>query len=361
MIRYGSVRGKVLTLASLQSAITADATGHKDEDVRKAVAGWLGKAKSRTTQLIAAGAYIDLPKWNKLPVAKKAGLQRPIALEWASVKYLFMEVQNEKCAYCERKLAARGQGGAAEHDLEHFRPKNPVKKWPAPAEIKFPTGGPSTTGYFWLAFHLLNYCTACSKCNSGLKSNYFPVAGPRGSCPTEPGGAFHAAERPLLIYPLGKVDDDPEDVIRFRGITALPPHLDPLLPVRGDADDHLSRRARVTIAFFDLNGRPELLWGRAERLRELEKSLAALNDLGASGEQRAAAQDDIRRLTDGYSEHTACVRGMVRLYQADPQVAREYFRAVRDYLNSKTPASYFERAGRIVSGPPAAPNQGSPT
>jgi hypothetical protein len=346
MIRYSTIRGKPLTLAALQAAIRADVTEHPDEAVRKVVAGWLKKAKARTVQLRSAGAYIDLEKWKKLSAAEKAVTPKPIAIEWAAVKYLFMELQNEKCAYCERKLAARGDGGAAEHAVEHFRPKNPVREWPAPAGIDFPTGSEAAPGYFWLAFHLLNYCTACTKCNTGLKSNYFPIGGKR--CPplTTLGKKLHAVERPFLIYPLGTHDDDPEDVIRFRGIAAFPPQQDPLLPPPQRSDVHRNRRARVTIAFFDLNGRSELLWGRAEKLRELEKSLADLKP-EAGKKRTATAQDDIRRLTDGFSEHTACVRGMIRLYRKDPTKARELFGTVRAYLKSKTPATYFEHAGRV--------------
>ena len=124
--------------------------------------------------------------------------------------------------YCERKLAARGKGGAAEHDLEHFRTKNPVKSWPAPKEIDFETGGAYEAGYYWLAFNLLNYCTSCKKCNAGFKSNYFPVAGPRLEPPDGPSASAARSEQPFLIYPLGTIDDDPEEVIRFRGLAAFP-------------------------------------------------------------------------------------------------------------------------------------------
>jgi hypothetical protein len=354
MIRYATLRGKPLTLAALRDAVQTDLTKHDDPDVRKAVAGWLDRAKERTDQLVAAGKYLDLKKWKKLSVAEKVLIPKPIAVDWSSVKYLFMEIQNEKCAYCERKLAASGEGGAAEHDLEHFRTKNPVKAWPAPAEIDFSTGSPSDPGYYWLAFHLLNYCTACKKCNTGLKSNYFPVAGTRAVPHAIPGRRLHATERPFLIYPLGTGDDDPEAVIRFRGIAAFPPEKDPLLSPRTRSHVHRNRRARVVIAFFDLNGRQELLWGRAERLRDLEKALADLNDPGTPTGQRTAAKNDIERLTDGFSEHTACVRGMIRLYQKDVATARQFFDAVRAYLDSKTPKTYFEQAGKIVETPSPA-------
>jgi hypothetical protein len=313
MIRYATLPGgATITLKTLEAAIKADATGHADPEVRAAVRDWVKKAKARTAQLLAAGAYIDDKKWQRLSAAEKAAIARPIDLDWSSVKYLFMKIQNEKCAYCERRLASRGsKGGPAEHDLEHFRPKNSIKRWPASKVIDFPTGGPDV-GYYWLAFHLLNYCTACSTCNRGFKSNHFPVAGKRLRPPSVPSSRAAAAERPLLIYPLGLADDDPEELIRFRGTAAFPPDEDPLLDPEATRDLHRNRRARVTIEFFGLNDREELRRGRAEKLRELEKSLALINNGNAA--EKKAARDDLCRLKDGSSEHTACVRAMIRLY-----------------------------------------------
>lgn len=204
MIRYATFPdGTPVTLKTLCEAVEADATGHTDPKIRAGVKGWLDNAKARTKQLLDAGAYVNLKKWEKLPATRKAALPKPIGVNWSSVKHVFMLIQNEKCGYCERKLAARGDGGAGEHDLEHFRPKNPVKAWPAPKSIDFPTGAADAAGYYWLAFHLLNYCTACTKCNSGFKSNYFPVAGPRCQAPDVPTKTLNDRERPFLVYPLG--------------------------------------------------------------------------------------------------------------------------------------------------------------
>jgi hypothetical protein len=337
MIRYATLPGGAkISLKTLEAAIKADATGHADPEVRKAVRDWVKKAKARTAQLLAVGTYIDTNKWQRLSAAEKEAIAKPIDLEWSSVKYLFMKIQNEKCAYCERKLASQGDGGAAEHDLEHFRPKSPIKAWNAPKAIDFPTGGPDT-GY---------YCTACKKCNSGFKSNQFPVAGNRLRPPAGPTSPATRAERPFLIYPLGLADDDPEELIRFRGITAHPPAEDPLLDPKARRNLHRNRRARVTIEFFGLNRRDELLWGRAEKLRDLEKALTLINRGTAT--EKIAAQDDIRRMTDGFSEHTACMRAMLRLYQSDVKIARALFQVIREYLDSKTPKTYFEKAGRFL-------------
>jgi hypothetical protein len=352
MIRYATLPdGTTITLESLRAAVEADAAGHPDRNIRKGLKDWLARADDRTAQLLAGKAYFEMDKWRKLKAAGKRSLAKPIAVEWTVVKYLFMAIQNDKCAYCERKLAAGGHGGAAEHDLEHFRTKNPVKSWRAPSEIDFETGGPFEQGYYWLAFHLLNYCTACKKCNTGFKSNYFPVAGTRIQPPDGPTPRTLRSEKPFLIYPLGTIDDDPEDVIRFRGLAACPPALDPNLAEKDRVDSHRNKRARVVIAFFGLNDREELLWGRAEKLRELEKSLAQLNS--GVGTDARLAQDDIERLTSGFSEHTACVRAMIRLYREDVNTARSFFEEVREYLDSKTPKNYFERSGKFESSPPS--------
>ena len=353
MIRYATLPdGTAITLKSLREAVEADATNHADAEIRKAVKNWVAKAKNRTAQLLFAKAYMDLDKWRKLNAALKAAIPKPLPVEWSSVKYLFMQIQNDKCAYCERKLAAIGDGGAAEHDLEHFRTKNPVKKWSAPPEIDFETGEALDKGYYWLAFHLLNYCTACKKCNTGFKSNYFPVAGTRLQPPDGPSVEGLRTEKPFLIYPLGTLDEDPEEVIRFRGLAACPPALDPSLSRAEQRDLHRNRRARVVIAFFDLNKRDELLWGRAEKLRELEKSLALINS--GTPEQVMHAKADIVRLTDGFSEHTACIRAMLRICDRDLEAARSLFDEARAYLSSKTPTPYRKRSGQFERAPPTS-------
>jgi hypothetical protein len=48
---------------------------------------------------------------------------------WSDVKPVYMTLQHSKCAYCERKLEGEPFGNI-EHDVEHYRPKSSVKKWP---------------------------------------------------------------------------------------------------------------------------------------------------------------------------------------------------------------------------------------
>jgi hypothetical protein len=360
MIRYSLIRPaspapQPLTLANLHAAILHDAANHLDAEVKKSITGWLDKARDRTKQLIDLGDYLDREKWKKLPAADRAGITEPIAVDWADVKYLYREIQHNKCAYCERKLPVaapqlnppnrRRTTGAGEHDVEHFRPKNAVKRWPPG---KGPALGAPHGGYYWLAFDLLNYCTVCITCNRELKGSYFPIAGVRGAAHA-PLAQLNATEQPLLIYPLGSVDDDPEDVIRFIGINAFPPCKDPFLPPQKQNDVLRNQRATTTIEFYDLNGRVDLLQGRAERIRELEKAFALCNH--GTPKEQADAADDVVRLRDESSDHTACVRAMIRLYQNNVAVARQIFELVREVLATKTPAAFVKKAGKFREAP----------
>ena len=77
------------------------------------------------------------PKWRKAADTRTAELKIAKAYtsgspSWSDVKSVYMRLQYNKCAYCERPL-----GSNIEQDVEHFRPKNAVKAWPG--RIK---GGP---------------------------------------------------------------------------------------------------------------------------------------------------------------------------------------------------------------------------
>ena len=136
---------------------------------------------------------------------------------WSEIKPVYMELQHFKCGYCEKWLESIDYG-AIEHDMEHYRPKSSVKAYPR--EYDFRTGDAWAMGYFRLAYHPLNYLTACKTCNSGLKSNYFPIAATRIDGANHPRGLVR--EQPFLLYPISDLDDDPEDLIGFDGITAIP-------------------------------------------------------------------------------------------------------------------------------------------
>src|SRR5713101_8429748 len=134
------------------------------ERIEAEVPGWLKRAQQKTDKFIAARQYEEASSI------------------WSDVKSVYMKIQFDKCVYCERQLASPGLGGTIEHDLEHFRPKNGVEEWPTSAmqqsrniAFDFPLGHAYPSGYYWLAYHVLNYSAACKKCNTPLKLNFFPI------------------------------------------------------------------------------------------------------------------------------------------------------------------------------------------
>ena len=204
-----------------------------DALVEKRVPGWLDRAKSRTEGFRKKGKYEE-----------KSSI-------WGEVKPVLMEVQGgAKCCFCERQFEA-GDLGRHELDIEHYRPKGSVKKWKCPPELvqegvslTEPPG--SGKGYYLLAYHLLNYAAACKACNSGLKKDYFPIAGKYDLDGEEPERLTD--EQPWLLYPIGRLDVDPEEVITFHGIFP-----------KSTSDDRASRlRGLVTIVFSAYQLRTEL-------------------------------------------------------------------------------------------------------
>lgn len=284
MIRYS------ITRAQLEQELEAEQPG------------WLRRARARTKKFLAAGKYKE-----------KESI-------WSEVKAVYMRLQHNKCAYCERQLTSPDYGGAIEHDLEHYRPKNEVPAWPpvstdedGPVSISFPTGAELPAGY---------YATSCKKCNSPLKRNFFPIAGARATVGTDALGL--AAEQPYLVYPLGDGDEDPEELLTFSGITAIP----------RKKNGPRWRRARVMIEFFKLNSREELLRERANQLIRLANALTVLEHSSAPTERKELAERDIAHLQQPSSPHASCVRAACELYQQDPRSAWKLFHAADDYLGS---------------------------
>jgi hypothetical protein len=247
---------------------------------------------------------------------------------WNRIKPVYMSLQHGKCAYCERRLAAENFGGAIEHDMEHYRPKGAVPAWPSAGiardrkiSYRFATGEAFPEGYFLLAYHIFNYATACKKCNSPLKANYFPIAGERaqGDDP-----ATLKTERPFLLYPLGDLDEDPEEVLTFDGINPVP-------RMRRGAR---WRRARVIIDFFELDQREELLRERAEKIVAVFLALEILQS--GREENRELAGRAIETLLSPSSAHVNCGRAFRALYQADRDRAEEIVRKAQSYLDTQS-------------------------
>jgi len=79
---------------------------------------------------------------------------------WSEIKQVFIDLQERKCAFCERPLESK-----KEYDVEHFRPKGSVKPWkPTAALIAAGVTINQTTtkepGYHLLPYNLLNYTVA---------------------------------------------------------------------------------------------------------------------------------------------------------------------------------------------------------
>lgn len=293
MIRYP------ISLDELRAQVEAEAPG------------WLADAADRTQRFRRLGRYEEA------------------MTSWSRVKRIYMRLQVEKCAYCERRLASEDFGGAIEHDLEHYRPKKGVRKWPSEAiarerniAYRFATGEAFPEGYYLLAYHVFNYATACKKCNSPLKSNYFPIAAGRRIQGDDP--ADLQEERPFLPYPLGDLDEDPEEILTFIGINPVPKLK------RGPR----WRRAKVTIDFFELDQREELWRERAEKIVALFLALEMLDDGNES--RRNLATRAVEALSSPASAHTSCGRAFRTLHGKDRNRANEIAQAAQAYLDSQS-------------------------
>ena len=155
---------------------------------------------------------------------------------WSRIKHVFTSIQHFKCGYCERLMPrpqrragadAIGQtwGGRREYDLEHFRPKRQVTRWPTTAsgiQYEFETGEHMDGGYPWLAYDCLNYLVSCKTCNLDNKKTCFPVSGQRGTDGDDV-RQLNQSERPFLVNPVGTDDVPPEELVSFHGFLAAPP------------------------------------------------------------------------------------------------------------------------------------------
>lgn len=280
MIRYP------ITSMELESAVESEKRG------------WMAKARQKTDVFRTAREFNEPANHNS----------------WGEIKGAFIRIQMNKCAYCERSFGY-SRRSRIEHDIEHFRPKNSVKLWPpngSNLSYSFATGDADEKGYYLLAYNILNYTTACKTCNSILKTTHFPILA-RRKTDTDDFAALKN-EKPLLIYPIGDLDDDPETLINFEGILPVPKYK------RGDR----YRRARVTIDLFELDTREDLPKQRAEIILKLWLAHSVLRSLGINGEVRADAQKIINLATSPSSPRTNCARAFSRLCEQDLTKAREY-------------------------------------
>jgi len=279
---------------------------------------WLRDAATRTAAFRAAGKYDEKLK---IQSGNREINASPI---WSRIKPVYMRIQHEKCAYCERQLSSE-EWGRGEHDLEHYRPKSKARAWVLSAALRREgvtltpvLQGRQDPGYHLLAYHPLNYCASCKTCNSGLKSDIFPIAGvrtPSGDNPRRLGD-----EQALLIYPMGSIDADPETLIDFEGVSPR------AVPTQGFARS----RALATISFFQLKNP-----ARKELYRERARQIVAVYGFLL---HRTTAGDVWDQLIEQYraphAPHTSCTRSFIRLFETNRQEADEFFQLARGYLNS---------------------------
>jgi hypothetical protein len=268
---------------------------------------WLARAEDRTKAFVAAGKFAEASSI------------------WSEIKTVFIELQHQKCAYCERSLPGEAFG-SAEYDLEHYRPKGRVQAWPAQTDglnYAFKTGTKNANGYYWLAYTLGNYAVACKSCNSGLKLDRFPIAGVRGKTVTDI-AALNEAEKPFLLFPIGGTDDNPRDLIGFLGA----------VPFTKAKMGRKQRRAQVTIDFFRLGDpkREELFRDRFELIRSVWGQIKIANDPNGTPEEREDAKATLEVLRSSRSAHSSCANAFVQLFEQDPRKAYAVAREAAKYL-----------------------------
>jgi hypothetical protein len=263
---------------------------------------WLEKAARRTNKFLELGRYEE-----KTTI-------------WSAVKPVYMRLQHNKCVFCERKLETETYG-KIEHDLEHFRPKSSVLAWPDPNRhpgVRFPygTGDDAPAGYYWLAYDLENYAAACKVCNTSFKLNYFPIAGFRATPTT-----VLAEEMPLLCYPLGELDADPQSLVTFTATTAVP----------AAQDGHDRRRGEIIIEFFGLNKRENLHFERAEIISAFGGGLlAARNNLINQTQKQI-----IDEAKSSFFPHAGCLRAFLKLWLDDQPLAVQVYQSCFKYMWSQ--------------------------
>ena len=249
--------------------------------------------------------------------------------DWGDIKDVFVRIQHFKCGYCERLMptpqrrpgndGAERWGGRREYDVEHFRPKGSVTRWPdahSGLRYDFDTGDAMAGGYSWLAHDCLNYLVSCKTCNQDNKKDFFPISGHRGT-DRDGAGRLNRSERPFLVNPVGAGDVKPEELIGFHGVIATP------RAARG----HKRRRGTIIIDLFGLNLRDDLIQQRCNLVIAMWPYLERRRT-GDTREQQDAARE-IDRLTKPAAYHANCARSLRDLHAHDLAAAQRCYDAAR--------------------------------
>ena len=275
--------------------------------------------------------------------ASSKGWLKKKAKSWSDVKPAYLALQANLCAYCEGgRDYIRSEVSAAdqlpkekdgEFAVEHFRPKGKTDAWPDPFSLQRLTDSKidpklvlagRAKGYDNLRFAPWNYVVSCYTCNSTLKANRFPIAGiaatKLGKWARADIESLNTGEQPLLLYPLGDLDEDPEKVIQWQGVMPRP---------RPGLDARRKLRVQSTIIFFRLDGvgRPALL---EARYRALSAFVLALS------------QGWNTKLTLEASPFRGCLRAFEKLHKRSPKVAMDFVKAANDESNK-----ILERIGKL--------------
>jgi hypothetical protein len=281
--------------------------------IEKHAPGWMGRAETRTADFQARGRFSE-----------------PSSI-WSEVKPVYMKLQGDsKCAFCERKLESVDLG-KGEQAVEHFRPKRKLSSWRLPARLKkmgITLAVPPTRkdGYYLLAYDLFNYSAACIPCNSALKRDYFPISGTHELAGATPESLLK--EQPLLIYPIGDFDADPEKLVRFNGLS----------PYATGASQHEQGRGLVTIEFFQLDSlkRSNLLLERARIIQTLFMALEDLSSPSTTPSRKKRARSLIRQATSAKAPHSNCANSFCELFETNPLEAADISAKASAFVDSKS-------------------------
>jgi len=268
------------------------------------------------------------PKWYER-VKRYLGDSDKKAAPWNSIKKVFMILQRNKCVYCER-IPGRH---VIDFDVEHYRPKGRIRPWPGkifnpdyPERYNYPMslGEESEEGYELLETDFRNYAAACKQCNTIQKSNFFPIGQKRRFDSVEP--ADLKEEEPYLLFPIIESENDkPENLIGFEGVL-------PVAKIRSDRDYW---RARITIDFFELDLREDLLEERADIITILWANHQTLDPgIADMKGNKMDARKSIARRTARRARHTNCADSFVQMCKNDSNRAGKHAELANEFLNA---------------------------